>query len=192
MKNIRSYSAGGGDMDPCSAARDQCKIGSLRCGPIGAAPSRTVGSDAVARLGAPPEVIHRARYRAAAGQDLIKTACILRGRSAASCPDPRFLQHAVRDLEIEFRQVATVQVAHQVSCTEIERCPDFLHFPPASIYPPRARSARFRLDDYAILQSAVLGLHSQYASNQAYSRLRRVRGGAIRAGRFGRKSALAS
>ncbi|SRR5216684_9126266 len=144
------------------------------------------------RLGAPPEVIHRARYRAVAGQDLIKTACILRGRSAASCPDPRFLQHAVRDLEIEFRQVATVQVAHQVSCTEIERCPDFLHFPPASIYPPRARSARFRLDDYAILQSAVLGLHSQYASNQAYSRLRRVRGGAIRAGRFGRKSALAS
>jgi hypothetical protein len=28
-ENIRSCSAGGGDMDPYSAARDQCKIGSL-------------------------------------------------------------------------------------------------------------------------------------------------------------------
>src|SRR5260370_27653232 len=72
----------------------------------------------------------------------------LRKRFEHRIPDLRLLQLAARDLEIEFRQVATVQVAHQVSCAEIERCPDLLHFPPGSIYPPGARSARFRLDDY--------------------------------------------
>jgi hypothetical protein len=52
MKNFRSRSAGGGDMDPySSAARDQCKIGSLLSN------ARTVvrnKGDALPRIGSIP------------------------------------------------------------------------------------------------------------------------------------------
>jgi len=52
-----------------------------RCDRSGPRQAGTVGSGTVARLGAPPEVIHRARLRTERRRDktLIKTACILRG-----------------------------------------------------------------------------------------------------------------
>jgi hypothetical protein len=54
----------------------------------------------------------------------------LRKRLEDRFPDLRLLQLTVRDLEIEFLQVATVQTPYQVSRTEIECCPDLLHFLP--------------------------------------------------------------
>src|SRR5258706_1705959 len=52
----------------------------------------------------------------------------LRKRFEDRVPDLRLLQLTVRDLEIEFRQVATVQMPHQVTRVEIKCCSDLLHF----------------------------------------------------------------
>ena len=101
----------------------------------------------------------------------------LRKRFKHGIPDLRLIQFSVGDLEIEFCQVATVKVPDQVSRAQIERCPDLLHFLPARTCPPIFQSVRPCTDDYAIFQSTVLGLHSKYASNRAYNRLRSEKGG---------------
>ena len=60
-------------------------------------------------------------------------------------PDLRLLKFALGDLEIEFRQIRTVQVPDQIGRTKVQIPTDVLHFPPPMPFagdPTRPSSVR--------------------------------------------------
>lgn len=79
----------------------------------------------------------------------------LRKRFEERVPNLWLLQLTVRDLEIEFRQVATVEMPHQVSRAEIDCCPDLLHFLPRVDLSAESSIGSVYYGRYAILQSAA-------------------------------------
>jgi hypothetical protein len=81
-------------------------------------------------------------------------------RIDAAIPDLRLFQLTVRNLEIEFREVTTVEMPYQVSRAEIECFPDLLHFLPR-VDLSAENSIGLVSDDYAIFPSTVPGLHSK-------------------------------